>query len=331
MMAKTNEELIREIINGNEEAFNELYEKYHRMVHYVALKTMHNDADAQDVVQDVFMQIHHSIDKVKNPQYLQLWINRITINKCNMIYRKRKEILFEEDDKDPLYNCVEKDHDYLPQEHFHFTNDQEIILHLIDQLSAAQRLMITLMYFEQLSIEEIAQVCNIPEGTVKSRLKTARDTLRRKIELYEKQEGVKLNFHVSALPTLISTAMLWETKRLHPVPKTPSIQRLSTHNPLQIMGLAAGIAVAGVVAVGAPRVYHSFFGENKGREAVVNQSNITPKEAYFEIMMWANTPSLVENKQSEIEQYQKYYDVLTHEQGVYWDLFLKSGIEKYFK
>lgn len=330
-MSKTNEELINEIVNGNEEAFNELYEKYHRMVHYVALKTMHNDADAQDVVQDVFIQIYDSIGKVKKPQYLQLWINRITVNKCNMIYRKRKEVLLEENDKDPLLQHVESDSDYLPQEHFHFTNDQEVILHFIDQLPAAQRLMITLMYFEQLSIEEISKVCKVPEGTVKSRLKTARDTLKRKIELYEKQEGIKLDFNVSGLPTVITAALLWDARRLKPLPRAVPIKRLTSRNPLQFLGMAVSATLIALIVGQTPKLYHALFGESYNRESVdVSQSEMTPKKAYFEIMMWANTPPLVEAKQSEINQYHKYYDILANENGIYWELFLKSGIEKYF-
>lgn len=329
-MSKTNEELIRDIVNGDEAAFNELYEKYHRMVYYVALKTMNNDADAQDVVQDVFMQIHDSIGTVKNPQYLQLWINRITVNKCNMIFRKRKEVLFEENDKDPLYQYEEHDIDYLPQKHFHFTNDQEIILHFIDQLRPAQRLMITLMYFEELSIEEIATVCNIPEGTVKSRLKTARDTLRRKVELYEKQEGVKLDFHASTLPAALTAAMLWDVQHIKLRPHSTVIQHLSSYHPLQLLGMSAGALLLTAVIIQAPKLFRSLFGESTQESIVATQNETTPKEAYFNIMMWANTPTIIEAKQAEIGQYRKYYNILANEHGVYWDLFLKSGIEKYF-
>lgn len=323
----TNEVLIKKVAEGDEEAFNVLYEKYYRMIYFVALKVMHNDADAQDVVQETFIQIRKSISNVKNADYLPLWINRITVNKCNTLYRKRKEVLFEENDKDPLYQYEVTDIEYLPSEHLHFTNDKEIINHFIDQLPPAQRLVIILMYYQQFSIEEIADICNIPSGTVKSRLKVARDTLRKKIELYEKKEQVKLDFNEAAASALICAALLQEASKI--TVKKPLVKQCSIkYNDRKAMLAACAslvFLVAGGLAIHEYQMNHHW-GEQREENKV-----ITPQEAYYTITMWANTPSLVEQKIQDISAYKKYYRILKDERGVYWKLFLKKGIQKYFE
>lgn len=327
-MEYTNEELIKKIANGDEDAFNKLYDKYYRMVYFVAYKTMHNDADAQDIVQEVFLQIHNSIHTVYNPQYLQLWINRITVNKCNMLYRKRKEILFEESDKDPLIQYAETEIDYLPREHCRFNSDKEVINYFIDQLPPAQRLMITLMYFEQYSVDEIAMICDIPSGTVKSRLKVARDTLKRKIELYEKKENIKLDFNEITLPALMGAALYQQAKNIKSVKKLKKLMKPNMKF-IQVKVMLTGCLTVAMVGFGgvALHVYQSHaeqINENQNKD-------ITVQEAYYKIVMWANTPVLMEQKIAEKNDYQIYYDILKKEQGVYWNLFLTKGISKYFE
>lgn len=327
MAERTNDELIREIINGSEEAFNELYERFHRMVYYVALKTMRNEADAQDIVQDVFMQIRRSIHMVKNAQYLQLWITRITVNMCNMMYRKRREVLLdiEENDKDERMKLAESERTYLPQANQHFVNDQEIMLSFINQLPNAQRLMITLMYYEQLSVEEIAVICDIPVGTVKSRLKTARDTLKRKIERYEKQEAIKLNFHGKTLPAILTLVL------------TKEAADIDIRKPQKVLGFRERYGkrlVTGMLACSLTTglgVFALLYQNDNEVTYQAEGASILPKDAYFTIMMWANTPTLAESKQKDIQDYRKYYEVLKKEHGVYWRLFLKSGVYSYFE
>ncbi len=322
----TNDLLIQRIINGDEEAFNELYERYHRMVYYVALKTMHSDADAQDVVQDVFLQIKQSIHMVKHAEYLQLWINRITVNKCNMMYRKRKEVLFrfEESDKDEDKQFLVMKQDELPKEHSRFINDQELLLRFIDELPPAQRLMITLMYYEQFSVDEIAAICDIPSGTVKSRLKKARDTLKQKIERYEKQEKVKLDFHGETLPLLLGFALMQEAMNTDLSQPCISLsKKLRHYRPHMVLSvcfsLMLGVGIFASMAKDGRMPAHS------------EAAWITPKDAYFTIMMWANTPTLMESKQKDMQKYQKYYEILKEDHGVYWSLFLKSGIHNHFE
>lgn len=327
-MEYTNEELIKKVAAGDEEAFNKLYDKYYRMVYFVAYKTMHNDADAQDVVQEVFLQIHNSIHMVYNPQYLQLWINRITVNKCNMLYRKRKEILFEESDKDPLVQYAETEIEYLPREHSRFNSDKEVINYFIDQLPPAQRLMITLMYFEQYTVDEIALICDIPSGTVKSRLKVARDTLKHKIELYEKREHIKLDFNEITLPTLIGAALLQQAGKVKGAGKVKSLMKTNMKY-IYTKAVLAGCLSVGLVCFGSVAVH--VYQSHAERVNENHNKDITAQEAYYKIVMWANTPVLMEQKIAEKDAYQIYYDILKKEQGVYWNLFLTKGIEKYFE
>lgn len=332
MKRVSDEYLVSEIRSGNEKAFNQLYEKYHRMVYYVAYKTMHNEADAQDIVQETFIQIQKSIDKVYNPQYLQLWINRIVVNKCNRWYAKKNYVLLEENDKDPVWNMQSKDIETLPNEYTRFQNDQERLNAFIDELPPAQRLMITLMYFQQLTVAEIAEVCDIPEGTVKSRCKVARETLKKKIELYEKQHNVKLDFHTEGLTACIIAAMLSEANSMK-FAKVPHVSVRSSKLSSYVSALSTktvGFFVAGstVVSVGAVAIHQSLNQPTITKEQ--NNYTMTPEQAYYKIMMWANTKELVEMKKDELREYQEAYEILKRDAGVYWNLFLQSDIHSYF-
>lgn len=334
--------LIKKIIQGDEAAFQELYDKYHRTVYYVAYKTMHNEADAQDVLQDTFLQIQKSIHTVKKAEFLKMWIIRITINKCNMIYRKRKEVLFEEDDKNPMLYAKEKDYEYLPEENLHFQTDQELLLHFINELPAAQRLMITLMYFQHMSVEEIAHACDIPTGTVKSRCKVARDTLKKKIELYEKLEHTELNFKADSLGALIIAAFLIEESQVaaHILPCifTPisSFSKLLRNFHWHNAGIVACCTATAISCYG---VYSTISDQefNHPEQYALSDSKYPmdvdslAHDAYYEIIMWANTPTVLEAKKDQIKTYQKYYEILKDEQGVYWNLFLQHKLQNYFE
>lgn len=189
------EELLQKVAGGDEWAFNELYARYHKLVFFVANRTCHNEADAQDILQETFLTIKDHIPDLRNPKYFRLWVYRIISSKCNNMFQKNKRIVNISDDEYFNNSVVEQRKDRIPQKSLHFQSDKEVLESIINELPESQRIVLVMFYMEQFSINEIAHSLEIPEGTVKSRLSTARKFIEVRVKTYEQKEQISLNFH----------------------------------------------------------------------------------------------------------------------------------------
>ena len=74
----TDEELVQMLQNDSEEAFNLLYQRYVKLVYYIAYRFCKNDADSQDIVQETFMQVKRMIRNINNPALFKFWLNQMS-------------------------------------------------------------------------------------------------------------------------------------------------------------------------------------------------------------------------------------------------------------
>ena len=143
----------------------ECYEKYYRL----AYSYMGNQEDALDVVQESAYKAIRDSKKVENENYISTWIYRIVVNTAIDMLRKRK--------KEGSNTQIE---DYeMPVEDTYSDPDLAVAL---NRLKAEERLVITLRYFEELSLEEISDIAGEPLSTIKSRLYRALKKLRVDLE-----------------------------------------------------------------------------------------------------------------------------------------------------
>ena len=85
-------EVVKRVQRNEEAAFDELYHLYYSRALSLAYRFTKDTADAEDVVQESFIQVHKSIHTLQEPAYFYSWLNRIIHNKCvNMFYRNRNE------------------------------------------------------------------------------------------------------------------------------------------------------------------------------------------------------------------------------------------------
>lgn len=244
--------LIQAIQNdeGGEEAFEALYRKYYKLVLFIANRECANESDAQDVLQETFIEIRKSIPRLKNPQYFRLWLYRVVNSKCKDLFRSRK-FSYVDSDNDYIQNSIrEERRDAIPEMQMKFTSDQDVMMALIDELPHRQRIVLMMFYLEQCSIKEIAKVLEIPEGTVKSRISTAKATLKEKIQKYEKQEHIKLSFY--SIDALIAQVLLVKASQVCAVawPKQKLSWKMRSHSHLIQGALAAScVAVSTVCGV----------------------------------------------------------------------------------
>lgn len=189
------EDLLQKVVIGDELAFNELYERYHKLVFFVANKTCRNEADAQDILQETFLTIKDHVKDLRDPKYFRLWVYRIISSKCKNMFKKNMRIVTMSNED--YFNNTLKDErrDRIPQSILHFQSDKEVLESILNELPEPQRIVLVMFYMDQFSILEIAHSLQIPEGTVKSRLSTARKFIEVRVKAYEHTEQISLNFH----------------------------------------------------------------------------------------------------------------------------------------
>ncbi len=164
-------------LNKNKE-FTELIKQNNLKFYKTAKAILKNDDDAYDAIQNALISMYENIHNLKDEKYFTTWGIRIVVNKCYDLIRKNNKVVSISLDNEQNKNEIETNDEYNLDLY-----GLEKILHDLDEQT---RLLITLYYYDDLSINEISTIMNIPKGTVKSRLSRARNILKEKLE----REGI---------------------------------------------------------------------------------------------------------------------------------------------
>ena len=186
-------ELIQQLRAGDEGAFKSLVANYQDLVYNTALGIVQNSEDAEDVAQEVFIQVYRSIDQFKGDARLSTWIYRITTTKAldHIRSRRRKKrfafitSLFGPNDE-LVHEPVDFQH---PGVALDRKEQAALLFRMIEQLPENQKVAFTLHKTEDLSYQEIAEVMNLSVSAVESLLFRARQNLRKLLEKHYQQNN----------------------------------------------------------------------------------------------------------------------------------------------
>lgn len=348
MKDRTKQYVVR-LQQGDEGAFQDLYDLYYKKAYYIALKISNFcDADAQDIAQETFMEIHRSIKNLRDPLYFKTWMTRIIVSKCSHKFRANKDMFVEPDVLFKMERHQESRNYMIPGNEINNMSDKEILLHLMEQLKPKQKEVIVLQYFQNLSMQEIADVLDVPMGTVKTRAMYARNDLAEKVRQYEKVEGRKLGFQAESLGAILVAALLQDFQGHMALKSFSLLSFLKTKVPLgsqasQVI-MAVGIATIGVTAsVGA----YQFYQENQREQAPQQLNNniihdvdrkeafkpvlyedvevANCRDAYYTLKEWAQNPKQIKLLSSSDKSIVlPIYEELKRYQGVYWEKLVKE-------
>lgn len=181
----TEEELLSGLRNGEEPAFKELVNRFQDKAFNTALGLLQHHTEAEDIAQEVFIQVYKSVQQFKGDSLLSTWIYRITVTKSldHLRSKKRKKRfgfltnLFGDDNK-PIHEPGDFDHPGVQQER---KEDAALLFKIVDQLPENQRTAFILNKVEELSYREIADILNTSESAVDSLLQRAKQNLRKKL------------------------------------------------------------------------------------------------------------------------------------------------------
>ncbi|WP_088072830.1 RNA polymerase sigma factor [Gottfriedia luciferensis] len=175
---ESDEQLVKNILNGNKQQFKELILRYQSKVFAVALKVSTNQKDAEDISQEVFLQLYRSLENFSGESTFATWIYRITMNKA--IDFKRKQVRLQEHETGELNATIPGKNILSPEEALLKNIDKELIHSYLIELPPAYSDVLKLYYFEELTYGEIALKLNVAVKTVESRLYRAKRLLKDK-------------------------------------------------------------------------------------------------------------------------------------------------------
>jgi RNA polymerase sigma-70 factor (ECF subfamily) len=196
-MNKEQTEISVELLKaGDRREFARLVDKYSNSLYRLALKMLGNPGDAEDVLQNTFLQVFQHLRNFEGRSSLPTWLYRIATNEALMFIRKRRpEIAFSditrEDEVEADYEPAQfTDWGHLPEEELLSAETRAVLDGAIQNLPEILRIVFVLRDIEGLSIRETSQVLDLTETAVKTRLLRARLRLREEISIYY---GDKLN------------------------------------------------------------------------------------------------------------------------------------------
>lgn len=219
--------LVEKIKKGDNKSFEKLYKLTEHEVWFTCISFLKNETTAQDIMQETYITAFLKIQSLEKSSQIRSWLNRIAVNKCKNYLKGKGEIQL--DDEIFENQAIVDERISIPEEYISDKAKREIILSIMQEvLSDVQYQTVIMHYFNEMTVDEIAEVFECSRGTVLSRLNYSRAKMKTAIEDYENKSGDKL--HGVVVP-FFTTIFKEEAKSLA-VPnitiKLPNGQTLAT-------------------------------------------------------------------------------------------------------
>ena len=239
--------LVEQAKKNNEQAITKLYEATYKNAYFTSYQILKDKHEAEDVLQECYIKAFQKLDMLKKAESFPSWINRIVSNRSIDVYRKKKPLNFsqltskeEEDGKE--IDFEDDKESYRPEIVADKKETARLLGEIIETLSDEQRIVVTMFYFQGMTVKEIAKDLETSENTIKSRLNYGRKKIEQEVLMLEKK-GTKL-YGLAPIPFLL---LLMETNA-----EAASVSSAVIGGVLA--GTASTASTAGTVGAGATGV-----------------------------------------------------------------------------
>lgn len=172
----SDEELARQLQQGTETALETMVSRYHSKIFAYIYRMSKNYHSANDITQEVFIKICRNIKQYNSEFSFKMWIYTIASN----TYKDYLKSAYVQKTVPGLEMSNDiRDHEDTPEEFLQKQVEREVIIEVLNQLGEIHREVVVLRFYEDLKLEEIAVVLDIPVGTVKSRLSNGLHNLKK--------------------------------------------------------------------------------------------------------------------------------------------------------
>ena len=162
---------VKKAIKGNRSSFEKLILTHKLIMYRVSRTILSQDEDCADAIQEAILKAFQNIHTLREPRYFKTWLIRILLNECYQLHRKRKNLI----SIDELLEPISQENGYEKIE----------IEQLLDVLPSEEKQLLKLFYIEDLSIHDLALILDIPENTVKTKLRRAREKMQKTLAMDE--------------------------------------------------------------------------------------------------------------------------------------------------
>jgi RNA polymerase sigma-70 factor (ECF subfamily) len=165
-------ELIDRARAGDHDAFSDIVTRHEAMVFSLAYHFFADRARAEEIAQDVFLQLYRNLETIESDSHLLFWLRQVTTRRCIDVTRRSRLKAVSLDDAAPIEAAPVRERDPLRD---------RTLRKLVAELPDVQRTVVTLRYQEDLDPSEICRIVGMPVNTVKSHLHRALQSLRRRL------------------------------------------------------------------------------------------------------------------------------------------------------
>lgn len=229
--------LVEKIKKGDNKSFEKLYKLTEREVWFTCISFLKNETTAQDIMQETYITAFLKIQSLEKSSQIRSWLNRIAVNKCKNYLKGKGEIQL--DDEIFENQAIVDERISIPEEYISDKAKREIILSIMQEvLSDVQYQTVIMHYFNEMTVDEIAEVFECSRGTVLSRLNYSRAKMKTAIEDYENKSGDKL--HGVVVVPFFTTIFKEEAKSLC----VPSIKITLPNGESLVTAASKGVSTA---------------------------------------------------------------------------------------
>ena len=247
-MEQKDAELIQQVLQGDQDAFSPLVEKYQKGVHALAWRKIGDFHIAQEITQDAFFRAYQKLATLKNHNQFAGWLYVIAAHLCADWFRKNPppEQSLEVTDMSEV-NEVSYSR-YVAEKQAAEADEarREVVKKLLQKLPESERTVMTLYYLGEMTIKAISEFLGVSPNTIKSRLSRARDRLKKE------EDMIRQNLGSFQLPANLTQNIMNEISRI--VPAVPAANK-----PVVPWVLSAASAVLIFLLMGAGTHYLSRF------------------------------------------------------------------------
>ena len=247
-MEQKDAQLIQQVLQGDQEAFARLVNKYQKGVHALAWRKIGDFHIAQEITQDAFLRAYQKLETLKNHNLFGGWLYVIASRLCADWFEKKSlpEQSLEVTDMREVNRGSYSRYVAEKQEAEADETRREIVKELLQKLPESERTVMTLHYLGEMTIKTISEFLGVSPNTVKSRLSRARNRLKKE------EDMIRQNLGSFQLPANLTETIMREVSRI--IPAAPAANK-----PVLPWALSAASAVLIVLLMGVGTQYLSRF------------------------------------------------------------------------
>lgn len=256
-------EAVEKAKQGDQQAKEVLYTETCQHMFFLAKSIVKSDEEAMDIIHDSYICVFQKLDNIKNLSGFKSYLRTTVVNRCKNYLSKKKPLYLSDMTEDGEDFELEDIDGEIPDELLENKDVIECVRRVVESLPEEQRMCVILRYYDEMSLQEIADTLEVSLGTVKSRLSRASKKMRDEIERLEKEENKKFR---CIIPFFWLRAGLEGMENETDVPKALDVKVFGKSIRRGVSKMARNIIIAAAALAIAGGVFLTACGNDEGKK-----------------------------------------------------------------